>query len=219
MEKKILIINGSPRKNGLTNSVIDAFTDKIMELNNSDHAKKGTFSINTEKMHISDYEIKPCTGCDTCLRKPYQCSLSERDDMLNIDEKLRKADAIIFASPSYFANITGQLKILLDRTRPLKMNKYQLKNKIFTPIVTSGLRAGGLNTVQDVLIQYALIQGMMIVGALGHPVLMANLPTESSQKLELTAFRNPTDLSEVSKTNIDALAERYWELLGNHQKV
>lgn len=216
MDKKIIIVNGSPRKQALTYNLIQLFCEKIKELRNAPSNEETEMIVVTEIIQISDYQIQPCTGCDSCLRKPYQCPLSKSDDMLKIENKLKEADAIILATPSYFANMTGQMKILLDRTRPLKMNKYQLKNKFFTPIITSGLRAGGINSVQDVLIQYALIQGMIVVGALGHPVLMANLPTESSQKLELTSFRKHTEISEVSKTNINALAERYWEILQNH---
>ncbi len=212
MQKKILLINGSPRKTGLTNSLLEIFSQKIQNLN-TEHNDEKNFTISTEILHLRDSNIQHCIACDKCLRKPYTCPLSEEDDMQNINPKLLESDAIIIASPSYFANVTGFVKDLIDRTRPLKMNKYQLKNKYFSTITTSGLRAGGLNTVQNSLIQYALIQGMIVIGALGHPVLMANLPTESGQKMNLTDFRKPNDVSEVAMKNIEALAQRFWEIL------
>lgn len=212
MEKKILIINGSPRNNGLTNNLIRIFKEKIALLN-KEQVEHDHPHINIEHVNLAEFNIQHCNACDQCLRKPYECPHTKNDDMGILHQKLVEADGIIFASPSYFANVSGIMKNLIDRTRPLKMNKYQLKNKFFSPIVSSGLRAGGINLVQDVLIQYALIQGMIIVGALGHPVLMANLPSECGQKFELTDFRKPSEISNVSKANIEALADRFYDLL------
>ncbi|MCF2140927.1 MAG: flavodoxin family protein [Candidatus Lokiarchaeota archaeon] len=212
MNKSILIINGSPRKNGLTYSLAKIFQDKIQSLNDNENNKQMQ-KIDIEIMHLTDFRVKHCSACDNCLRKPYLCPLDENDDFKIISEKMLKASAIIIATPTYFSNVSGLVKDLIDRSRPLKMAKYKLKNKLFSVIVTSGLRAGGLNVVQNSLIQYALIQGMIVIGALGHPVLMANFPTETSQKMELTDFRKSTDISGVAKANCEALAERFWKIL------
>lgn len=209
---KILIINGSPRKNGLTMSMISAFQNKINQLNEAQNAEQPA-SIQTELLHLVDFKVDHCSACDSCLRKPYECPLNATDDYGKIAAKMKEASAVIIATPTYFSNVTGLVKDLIDRSRPLKMAKYQLRNKIFSAIVTSGLRAGGLNVAQNSLIQYALIQGMIVVGALGHPVLMANFPTETSQKMELTDFRKPNEISGVAKANCEALAERIWEIL------
>nr|QEE14262.1 Iron-sulfur flavoprotein [Candidatus Prometheoarchaeum syntrophicum] len=133
--------------------------------------------------------------------------------MTKLDAILTQADGIVMCSPSYFANVTGLMKDLIDRTRPLKMAKYRLKNKYFSVIATWGLRAGGLNTVQEVLNQFALIHGMVVVGAVGHPLLMANLPTETGQMEHLKEFRNPAVISEVAQINVESLAQRFWDLM------
>ncbi|MHA1610523.1 MAG: flavodoxin family protein [Promethearchaeota archaeon] len=212
MAKLILLINGSPRKKGLTNSMCQIFAEKIGNLNLQESEAKKT-DIVIEQIALGDFQIVHCNACDVCLRKPHVCPLNSNDDMDAVAKKMRDADAIIIASPSYFSNVTGLVKDLIDRSRPLKMAKYELKNKYFAPIVTAGLRAGGLNAVQNSLIQYALIQGMIVIGALGHPVLMSNFPTETGQKLDLKDFRKVEDISSLAQANCEALAERFWNIL------
>ncbi len=212
MAKTILLINGSPRKKGLTNSLCQIFAEKIGNLNLQDTDAKIT-DIIVEQIALGDFSIAHCNACDICLRKPHICPLNADDDMDALAKKMRDADAIIIGSPSYFSSVTGLVKDLIDRSRPLKMAKYELKNKYFAPIVTAGLRAGGLNSVQNSLIQYALIQGMIVIGALGHPVLMSNFPTETGQKLDLKDFRKPEEISSLARANCEALAERFWSIL------
>ena len=210
MSKSILAIMGSPRATGLTAALLKIFQEKVEELN------KGTEAVQQIKIDIlmlKDFVIQHCTGCDACLRKPNECPLSEKDDMKKVEEAMLKADAIIIGAPSYFAGMPGIVKDLIDRTRPMKMQKYLLKNKYFSVITATGLQGGGQNSVQDDLIHFALIQGMIVVGALGHPVLMPNFPNESLQMLELKKFRKPNEPGEIANTTTANLAQRIWDLL------
>ncbi len=75
------------------------------------------------------------------------------------------------------------------------------------------LRGGGSNWVADSLIHWGLIQGMIVVGALGHPVLEGNLPSETLQKCGLKEFRKPSEISEISQKTSSNLAERLWNLV------
>ena len=120
-------------------------------------------------LNISDYNILHCTGCDSCVRKK-PCPQSNKDDMPEIEKKLVSADAIIIAAPPYFTSVPGVLKDLIDRSRALKMNDHQLKDKVFGAISYAGLRYGGQEHVIDVLNRYALGHGMIIVGSAGSPV-------------------------------------------------
>ncbi|TFG33945.1 flavodoxin family protein [Candidatus Thorarchaeota archaeon] len=126
-------------------------------------------SIDTQLLNISDYEIRHCTGCDSCVRKK-PCPESAHDDMPKIEEKLRLADGIIIAAPSYFTSVPGVLKDFIDRSRAMKMLDHQLKDKVFGALTYAGLRYGGQEHVIDVLNRYALGQGMIVVGAVGSPV-------------------------------------------------
>ncbi|MHA1729826.1 MAG: flavodoxin family protein [Promethearchaeota archaeon] len=208
MSNKILAIIGSPRKSGLIATQIAQFESKIKELNQS-----GDKNVDIEVLRLSDYKIEHCNGCDSCLRKPYECPLSEKDDMLKVENAMKSADAIVIGAPSYFAAMPGIVKDLVDRSRPMKMARYQLKDKYLSVITASGLVGGGSNWVADGLIHWALIQGMIIVGALGHPVLEGNLPSETLQMQGLKKFRNPSEIGEISKKVSENLAERIWDLL------
>ncbi|MGY5870893.1 MAG: flavodoxin family protein [Candidatus Thorarchaeota archaeon] len=153
---RIVGISGSPKKE---KSNTQFLLSKALEATSAD----------THLINISEYDIRHCTGCDSCVRKK-PCPQSEHDDMPKIEDELRKADAIIIAAPSYFTSVPGVLKDFIDRSRAMKMLDHQLKDKIFGALTYAGLRYGGQEHVIDVLNRYALGQGMIVVGALGSPV-------------------------------------------------
>ena len=204
---KILLINGSPRKMGLTNALLTVFMNKIIELNEGDK------HIQVDIIHLSNFKVEHCNGCDICLKKPNTCPLSEKDDMLNLEARMKSADAIIIGSPSYFGNISGLVKVLFDRSRPMKMQKYQLKDKIFSFVSASGLPNGGNNWVHDALIHWALIHGLVVISALGHPVIMGNFPGDTLQMESLKEFRKISEPGEISVTVIKELAKRVFGML------
>jgi multimeric flavodoxin WrbA len=153
---RIIGISGSPKKE---KSNTQFLLSKALEATGAD-----TLLIN-----ISEYDIRHCTGCDSCVRKR-PCPESEKDDMPKIEAELRNANAIIIAAPSYFTSVPGILKDFIDRSRAMKMLDHQLKNKVFGALTYAGLRYGGQEHVIDVLNRYALGQGMIVVGAVGSPV-------------------------------------------------
>jgi multimeric flavodoxin WrbA len=204
MSKSILAIVGSPRKSGLTASLLKYFKEYVNETEKD---------LEVNLIYLSDYTINHCNGCDGCLRKPNVCSQNDKDDMPKIEDAMKKADAIVIGAPSYFASVPGILKDIIDRSRAMKMAKYSIKDKYFSVITAAGLQGGGINSVQDDLIHFALIQGMIVVGALGHPVLVGNLPSETLQKLNVKDFRKPSEPGEVSKNGVKSLADRFISLL------
>jgi multimeric flavodoxin WrbA len=157
----------------------------------------------TELLNIIDYNILHCTGCDSCVRKK-PCPQSAKDDMPKIERKLIDADAIIIAAPSYFTSVPGVLKDFIDRSRAMKMNDHQLKDKVFGAITYAGLRYGGQEQVIDVLNRYALGQGMIIVGSVGSPVKHGTFGSGSLQ----------TDEGSWRSAKDDELAVKGSALLG-----
>ncbi|MBN1797342.1 MAG: flavodoxin family protein [Spirochaetales bacterium] len=101
---KILFLNGSPRRNGNTNHLIDMI---IANLDNKIYQPV--------KEQIADYEINFCRGCQTC-KKTRQCV--QNDDYFMLYKKLCLSDIICLATPSYWGYVTGQLKVFFDRTTP-----------------------------------------------------------------------------------------------------
>ena len=157
----------------------------------------------TELLNIIDYNILHCTGCDSCVRKK-PCPQSANDDMSKIEKKLVGADGIIIAAPSYFTSVPGVLKDFIDRSRAMKMNDHQLKDKVFGAITYAGLRYGGQGHVIDVLNRYALGQGMIVVGSVGSPVKHGNFGSGSLQ----------TDEGSWRSAKDDELAVKGSALLG-----
>ena len=67
-----------------------------------------------ELVYLGEKTIKPCTGCSSCMMSQGICSID--DDMTEINEKIVNADAIIMGGPTYFMDINGALKDLIDRS-------------------------------------------------------------------------------------------------------
>ena len=99
--KKVLAINSSIRKNNTFNLL------KMIEkkLNEKD--------ILVDFINLKDYNIKECVGCELCITKG-SCNLKDDTEMLM--NKLKNYDGIILGTPVYMSNLSGKLKVFLDRT-------------------------------------------------------------------------------------------------------
>ncbi|NHJ22674.1 MAG: flavodoxin family protein [Candidatus Lokiarchaeota archaeon] len=97
-------------------------------------------AIEYEIVQLSNYRLEVCKGCKTCINKGEEfCPLNDDRDILI--EKMINSDGIIFASPNYFFQISGLMKIFLDRIaffghRPLFFGK------AFTSLVVQGVYGG-----------------------------------------------------------------------------
>ncbi len=103
--KKFVALMGSPRKNGNIATIIGEML-------------KGAKDSGAETIlfNLIDMEIKPCVACYYC-RKNEGCSI--KDDMSAVYEAIKNADVVIFGSPVYMFQVTGQMKMLMDRLYPL----------------------------------------------------------------------------------------------------
>lgn len=150
---KVLAINGSARKGGNTKIAIDAVFESLKKEN-----------IETEIIELAGQKVKGCRAC-------YQCKelLNKRcvfdDDIINrIIEKMLDADAIILASPTYFADMTTELKALIDRAGVVaRCNGNMLKRKIGAAVVV-GRRGGPVNAFDNIN-NFFLIEEMIIPGS------------------------------------------------------
>lgn len=107
---KVYAINGSPRKNKNTATLLQKALDGVKE------AAKDK-EIETEMINLYDYNYTGCKSCFACKRlegKSYgKCAV--KDDLQEVLEKLSQADGIIFGSPVYLWDITGQLRSFIER--------------------------------------------------------------------------------------------------------
>ena len=91
---KITVLAGNLRKNGNTDRLVEAF------------AKGPAINNGVEIISVSDHNVKPCTGCNSCFeREGNRCF--QNDDMTEIYEKMNGTDALIIASPVYFYGISA----------------------------------------------------------------------------------------------------------------
>ena len=70
----------------------------------------------TRVVYLYDYTIKPCIGCRVC-EKTHDCVI-KNDDVAEIHEAIRAADAYVLATPTYYGDVTGQFKQFVDRCYP-----------------------------------------------------------------------------------------------------
>ncbi|MCK4780225.1 MAG: hypothetical protein KAT57_08555 [Candidatus Lokiarchaeota archaeon] len=98
------------------------------------------------------------------------------------------------------------------------MKNYLLKDVIFVPMASTGLRNGGEGVISD-LINFALIHGMIVVGnALGSPVIEGNIPITSLQKHKLKEFLGKDEIDELGGLIAKDLGKRVAELLLKFKK-
>ncbi len=77
-----------------------------------------------EQISLKGRELKFCIGCLAC-QKTQRCVL--KDDAVWIAEKVRDADALVFVTPIYYYEMSGQMKTLLDRLNPLYPSDYRFR--------------------------------------------------------------------------------------------
>lgn len=148
---KVLAINGSPRKNGNTRILIDEATKEI---------KKARISVET--ISISDYDIRPCTGCERCFKKPWDCPI--KDDAIKVLKRMVSADGLLIGSPVYCGGVTAQLKALFDRT-VIPYQASELKDKVGGAITVGGARNGGQELTLMQINTYFLMLDMVVASA------------------------------------------------------
>lgn len=117
MSKKVLIISTSPRKNGNSEALSDAFMNG---------AKDGGNAV--EKISLYDKTIDFCKGCLAC-QKTGRCVI--HDDADTIAQKMLHADVLVFATPIYYYEMSGQMKTMLDRANPLYPTDYAFRDIYF----------------------------------------------------------------------------------------
>jgi len=105
MSQNILILSGSPKKNGNTAALVEWFTEGARSK-----------SAKVELVHAAflKYKFPGCTSCRLCQKQEaYGCVIE--DDANLVLRKMTAADVIVMATPLYFFSASAQLKVLIDR--------------------------------------------------------------------------------------------------------
>jgi multimeric flavodoxin WrbA len=101
---KVVAFNGSARKKGNTRILIDTVFDVLK-----------AEGIETELVSLAEEKIKGCTACMQCFEKRDRNCSGVADFINGCIAKMIAADGVILASPTYFANVSAEMKALIDR--------------------------------------------------------------------------------------------------------
>ena len=140
----VLVVQGSPRKDGNTAIVLAEIAEALKE----------KCACTIETVRVADMDIAGCIECFTCQEaaKPPKCSI--RDDMTGLYKKIMKADLTIFATPVFCWGVPAQIKAVFDRLYACfrfepEEHSCVLSGKRFAFVVTAG---GGKNDGADLCV-------------------------------------------------------------------
>lgn len=163
---KILLINGSPKKEGNTFIALSE-VQKTLEAE----------GVETEMIHVGHKDIHGCITCLKCREKG-KCVF---DDIVNeVAEKFKEADGIVIGSPVYYASPNGTLISFLDRL--FYSTPFDKSMKVGAAVAVA--RRGGTTATFDVLNKYFTISNMPIVPSQYWNNVHGRMPGEALQDAE-----------------------------------
>lgn len=149
----VIAINGSARKDGNTALLIKAVFDQLESA-----------GISTGMIQLGGKSLRGCTACMKCWENQDGRCVIENDQLNEIFDKMNSADGIVLGSPTYFADVTAEMKALIDRTGMVaRANGNLLRRKVGAGIVA--VRRGGAMHALQSLQNYFLINEMIIPGS------------------------------------------------------
>ena len=148
-----LAINGSPRKNGNTRVLLEETLKPL-----------AAAGWETEFVQLGGKDIRGCLACGKCAEKQNLRCINSKDMFNEVFERMVRADALILGSPTYFADVSAELKALLDRSGMVALvNGRVFKGKIGAAVVA--VRRGGATHVFDSINHMYLMSEMLVPGS------------------------------------------------------
>jgi multimeric flavodoxin WrbA len=151
---KVMAFNGSARKDGNTAILIrTVFTELEKE------------GIETELFQLAGKKIQGCIACFKCFKnKDRRCSV-KKDIVNECIEKMAEADGIILGSPTYFADVTSDMKALIDRAGLVSIaNGHMFRRKVGAAVIA--VRRGGAIHAFDTINHFFFIGQMIVPGSI-----------------------------------------------------
>ncbi len=150
---KVIAFNGSPRKGGNTELLLQKVLEPIAEA-----------GVETELIQVGGTDIRGCKACSRCIEKKDKRCINTSDPLNEWLQKIIEADAIILGSPTYFAGMTPEMKALIDRVGFVSFaNDGLLTRKIGAAVVA--VRRGGATSVLDSINHMFLMSRMIVPGS------------------------------------------------------
>jgi multimeric flavodoxin WrbA len=150
---KVVAFNGSARKDGNTAILVDTVFDEL---------KKA--GIETELVQLAGKKIRGCTACMKCFENQDRRCAVKGDVINDCIEKMLDADGIILASPTYFTDVSAEMKALIDRAGFVaKANQDMFRRKVGAGVIA--VRRGGAIHAFDTLNHFFFINQMIVPGS------------------------------------------------------
>ena len=150
---KVVAFNGSARKDGNTAILVNALFREL---------KKE--KIQTELVQLAGKKIRGCTACGKCFGNRNKKCVIDNDIVNECIEKMLDADGIILASPTYFADVSTEMKALIDRAGFVaKANDDMFRRKVGAAVVA--VRRGGAIHAFDTMNHFFFISQMVVPGS------------------------------------------------------
>ena len=147
----ILILSGSPRKNGNTDFLVEAFSKGAAEKHH------------VEVVSVHDYNVRPCMGCNACFTNAGNVCV-QKDDMAVIYSKLAESDMLVIASPVYFYGLSAQLKAVIDRCHNPIRDTFHIRKAALILVGAASLP----ELFDSILAQYRLCLNFFHIKDAGH---------------------------------------------------
>lgn len=151
----ILVLNGSPRANGNTAAMVNAFVEGAKE--NGHHITV---------VPVCQKKIAGCLACEYCHTKGNGKCI-QRDDMQEIYPVLEETDMIVLASPVYYHSFTGQLQCAVNRIYALDKPKNLKKAALILSSGSDHVYCGAIYEYQNSFLNYLELEDMGIYSAFG----------------------------------------------------
>ena len=150
---KVLALNGSPRKNGNTATLLEKVLSPLIEA-----------GWETELVQIGGQKIQGCRGCLKCAEKKNGRCVFDNDILNGVLEKMLAADAMILGTPCYFTDMSAEMKALVDRAGFVAfVNGGLFQGKIGAAVVAAG--RGGATHAFDSINHMFLMSRMIVPGS------------------------------------------------------
>jgi len=173
---QIATLLGSAKKKGNTATVLSWVESELESLGHQ-----------VDRIYLNNKTINGCLGCAKCRETPNEIACVQKDDAIDIMEKMISSDAVLYASPIYFWGFSAQIKALIDRCYSLVTNYHKpghtslMQGKRIGLLVTGAdayaENAEGMFTAFDRIVDYLLARkaGELYVGECSVP---SELPEE-----------------------------------------
>ncbi len=195
---KIIIINGSPRKNGSTSHILNIISRYLKTKND----------VTVHFYNLLELDMHTCIGCCHCFA--HGCCIYT-DDAEHLSNDIADADGIIIGSPTYASNVSGLLKTFIDRGHLII--EQLLKGKYTLGVVTSENYGG--SAAASILKNVFIYSGSHVSSMIKHKLPFSSNPQFSKQQEEHLQMKAEHFYQDICKNKVSLFQKTRHSIIFN----